>query len=183
MTRQQADSLIDQCLKESKEFHYRRIRSLETGLDPIKTYINSFIFQMKLSFKMIKLKSKNYFMWRELDKAVKNREPFYLSRHYYRYYSKTKTFDLRSHRFLGSTTQETILSFKRGDENYKIMLENDKKRSKKYKRLLNQVMLNRFIYINLLVIKKTMEITERITKKKIEYLLGDEAKRKDILDG
>jgi len=181
MTRQQAEGLIDQYLQESKRVHSKRILSLETGTEPVKSYITTLIFKMKIDFKIFILKTRRYFTWEMIRKAVKEKHPYYLSRHYYTYHTKEKLFTIKPYRFLAAI-EEAVLSFKKGDENYKIMLENDKK-SKKYKRNLYLTMLDRFTYINIFVMKKTIEITEKITKKKIEYLLSDEAKRKDILDG
>jgi len=180
MNIQQAESLMDEFLQKSKEVHSKRIVSLELGKDPIKSLFNSRLFKLKLNLKIIELKNRKYFVWRFIKKAVKRKYPYYLSRHYYKYNAKQQLFTIKPYRFLGAI-EEAILSFKKGDENYKIMVENDKK-SKKYKRDLYLTMLDRFMYINLFVIKKTMEITETITKKKIDYLLDDEAKRKDIID-
>ncbi len=180
MNRIQADALIDKYAKESKIVHFQRIHSLESGTNPIKSYIDVKLFNIKCFFKIQYLKKRRYFMWRKIRKWVKEEYPYYLSRHFYTT-DNSGLFVVKPYRFLYAV-EGAILSFQKGDDNYKIMLENDKK-SKKFKRYLYTTMLDRFVYVNIFVMVKTIEITQKLTKKKIEYLLKDESKSKDNING
>lgn len=178
--RKQADAFLDNLIKESKEVHFRRIKSLEDGTNPIKSYIDSFLFKLKCSLLLLKFKNLRFFMWKRIRNDVKNGYPYYLSRHYYDYDKNNQLFTIKMFRFLLSI-EGAVLSFRKGDDNYKIMIENDKK-SKKYKRELYLTLLDRFLYINIFVIRKSMILTEKIIKKKIEYIMNDNVGKKDNTD-
>ena len=181
MNRIKAEEELQDFFDKSKVIHTRKLLSIEQGNEPIKTFLEGLIFETRCILKMILLKVMNFRLWRKIVKDIKNNHPYYLSRHYYMYNARQQIFTIKPYKFLVGI-EKAILSFRKGDENYFKMLENDKK-SKKYKRNLYNVMLNRFLYINIHVMRKVLDINERITKKKVKYTLRDNQKRKDIYDG